>query len=296
MKIGIDLGGTKTEGILIDTKGEEIKRKRINTEKNYKGTIKGISSIVKEFEKEFGNCSSIGIGMPGAVSLDSALVKNANSVWLNGQPLKKDLQIELNRDVNLANDANCFALSEAVDGAGQNAKIVFGVILGTGVGGGVVVNKKVLEGRNNIAGEWGHIPLPNRTEGERKYVNDCYCGKMSCMETYISGPGFASTFNLRYSTNFNSHEIIENYMNGDLDSKVALERYVDHLARGLSIVCNIIDPDVVVLGGGMSNINFIYKNIDSAMEKYIFSDTFHTKIVKNVHGDSGGVRGAAWLS
>ena len=240
MKIGIDLGGTKTEGILIDSKGEEIKRKRINTEKNYQGTIKGISSIVKEFEKEFGNSSSIGIGMPGAVSSESALIKNANSVWLNGQPLKKDLEVELDRDVNLANDANCFALSEAVDGAGQNAKIVFGVILGTGVGGGVVVNKKVLEGKNNIAGEWGHIPLPNRTEDERKYVNDCYCGKMGCMETYISGPGFASTFNLRYSTNFNSHEIIENYVNGDINSKEALERYVDHLARGLSIVCNIL--------------------------------------------------------
>ena len=296
MKIGIDLGGTKTEGILIDSKGEEIKRKRINTEKNYQGTIKGISSIVKEFEKEFGNSSSIGIGMPGAVSSESALIKNANSLWLNGQPLKKDLEVELNRDVNLANDANCFALSEAVDGAGQNAKIVFGVILGTGVGGGVVVNKKVLEGKNNIAGEWGHIPLPNRTEDERKYVNDCYCGKMGCMETYISGPGFASTFNLRYSTNFNSHEIIESFMNGDMNSKEALERYVDHLARGLSIVCNIIDPDVVVLGGGMSNIDFIYEHIDSAMEKYIFSDTFHTKITKNVHGDSGGVRGAAWLS
>ena len=296
MRIGIDLGGTKTEGILIDSTGKEIKRKRINTEKNYKGTIKGILNIVREFEKEFGNCLSIGIGMPGAVSLDSALVKNANSVWLNGKPLKKDLQLELNRNVNLANDANCFALSEAVDGAGKNAATVFGVILGTGVGGGIVVNKQVLEGRNNIAGEWGHIPLPNRTDEEKKYVKDCYCGKLGCMETYISGPGFAATFNLRHSTNINSHEIIEGYMKGDTNSNQALERYVDHLARGLSIVCNIIDPDVVVLGGGMSNIDFIYNNIDSAMEKYIFSDTFHTKIVKNIHGDSGGVRGAAWLS
>lgn len=296
MKIGIDLGGTKTEGVLIDSKGKEIKRKRINTEKNYKGTIKGILSIVYEFENEFGNSFSVGIGMPGAVSSDTALIKNANSIWLNGKPLKKDLELELNRKVNLANDANCFALSESIDGAGKDEEIVFGVIIGTGVGGGIVINKKVIEGRNNISGEWGHISLPYRSNDEKKYVKDCYCGKTGCIETYVSGPGFSSSFNLRHGTNYDSYKIIELYEKSNQNCKEALIRYVDHLARGLSIICNIVDPDIIVLGGGMSNIEFIYDNIDRAMNKYIFSDTFNTKIVRNIHGDSGGVRGAAWLS
>ena len=296
MKIGIDLGGTKTEGILIDDNGFELKRKRIQTEKNYKGTINGISSIVKNFEAEYGNCNSIGIGMPGAISLDSALIKNANSIWLNGQPLKKDLEIELKRKINLENDANCFALSEAVDGAGKDSNVVFGVIIGTGVGGGVVINKKVLQGKNNICGEWGHVIMPSRSEEEKKYVKDCYCGKKGCIETYVSGPGFESSFNLRNSTDINSHKIIEGFNNKDANCIDALNRYVDHLARGLSIVCNILDPDIIVLGGGMSNIQYIYKKINENIKKYIFSDTFNTKVVKNIHGDSGGVRGAAWLS
>jgi len=296
MKIGIDLGGTKTEGILLNSKGVELKRIRIKTEKNYKGTIKGIVSIVNDFESEFGNCSSVGIGMPGAVSLDSALVKNANSIWLNGQPLKKDLEFEINKNINLENDANCFALSEAVDGAGKDSDVVFGVIIGTGVGGGVVVNKKVLQGRNNICGEWGHITLPNKTDDEKKYVKNCYCGKIGCIETYLSGPGFSSGFNLRYSKNYDIYEIIKGYEQNDKNCREAIKRYIDHLARGLSIVCNILDPDIIVLGGGMSNIDFIYEHIDDAIKKYIFSDFFHTKIVKNKHGDSGGVRGAAWLS
>ncbi len=296
MKIGIDLGGTKTEGILLNSKGEELKRIRIKTEKNYKGTIKGIISIVKDFESEFGNCSSVGIGMPGAVSLDSALVKNANSIWLNGQPLKKDLELEINRNINLENDANCFALSEAVDGAAKDSDVVFGVIIGTGVGGGVVVNKKVLQGKNNICGEWGHITLPNKTDDEKKYVKNCYCGKSGCIETYLSGPGFSSGFNLRYSKDYDAHEIIKGCKQSDENCREALNRYVDHLARGLSIVCNILDPDIIVLGGGMSNIDYIYENIDEVIKKYIFSDIFYTKIKKNVHGDSGGVRGAAWLS
>ena len=296
MKIGIDLGGTKTEGILIDNDGIELKRDRIKTEKNYEGTIKGIVSIVKQFEKEFGNSSSIGIGMPGAISSDSALVKNANSIWLNGQPLKKDLQIVLDRKINLENDANCFTLSEAVDGAGKGHSVVFGVIIGTGTGGGIVVNHKVLRGKNNIAGEWGHISLPNRTDNEKKNVKDCYCGKNGCMETYISGPGFASVFNLTNNTDYDSHKILDELKNEKKQAKVAFDQYVDHLARGLSLVCNILDPDIIVLGGGMSNISYIYENIHEAFKKYIFSDTFDTKVVKNYHGDSSGVRGSAWLS
>ena len=271
MKIGIDLGGTKTEGILIDNSGKELSRNRIKTEKNYDGTIQGIISIVKKFENDFGNSESVGIGMPGAVSSDSALVKNANSIWLNGKPFKKDLEKELSRNVNLENDANCFALSEAVDGA-------------------------VINGKNNIAGEWGHVSLPNRSEDEKKYVNKCYCEKNGCMETYVSGPGFASGFNLRHNTNHDSHTIIEEFNNNEQRAIAALDNYVDHLARGLSLVCNILDPDIIVLGGGMSNISYIYENINNTLKKNIFSNTFDTKVVKNIHGDSGGVRGAAWLS
>ena len=296
MKIGIDLGGTKTEGILIDSDGKELKRERIKTKKNYDGTIDGILSIVKSFEDSFGSVESIGIGMPGAISADSALIKNANSIWLNGKPLKKDLEKILNRKINLENDANCFALSEAVDGGGKGYKVVFGVIIGTGVGGGVVIDHKVLQGRNNICGEWGHVTLPNRSDDEKKFVKDCYCGKNGCMETYISGPGFASTFNLRFNKNYDSHKILQDFKNQNPDCISALEQYVDHLARGLSLVCNILDPDVIVLGGGMSNIDFIYQNIDAALKKYVFTDTLHTKVVKNIHGDSSGVRGAAWLS
>ncbi len=295
MKIGIDLGGTKTEGILIDDFGKELTRKRITTEKNYEGTIKGISLIVKEFENSFGEVESIGIGMPGAISSDSALVKNANSIWLNGKPLRKDLSENLKRKVNLENDANCFTLSEAVDGSGKGKNLVFGVILGTGVGGGLVINKKIIRGRNNISGEWGHITLPNRTEDEKKYNKKCYCKKDGCIETYLSGPGFASCYNLQYNTNIDSHEIIENHTK-DKNAKKALINYVDHLARGLSIVVNILDPDIIVLGGGMSNISYIYETINDKIKQYVFTDVCHTKIVKNTHGDSGGVRGAAWLS
>ena len=296
MKIGIDLGGTKTEGILINDNGKELAKNRIQTEKNYEGTIRGIISIVKKFEKDFGDSKSIGIGMPGAVSSDSALVKNANSIWLNGKPFKKDLEKELERKVNLENDANCFALSEAVDGAGMGHPVVFGVIIGTGTGGGISVNKKVITGKNNIAGEWGHVSLPNRTNDEKKYVNQCYCEKSGCMETYVSGPGFANCFNLKHNTNYNSHEILDEFNNNKIRAVEALDNYIDHLARGLSLVCNILDPDIIVLGGGMSNISYIYDHINTSLRKYIFSNTFDTKVVKNLHGDSGGVRGAAWLS
>ena len=295
MKIGIDLGGTKTEGILIDNTGKELIRQRITTQKNYDGTIEGIKSIVNYFENKFGEVESIGVGMPGAVSADSSLVKNANSIWLNGKPLKKNLEKKLGRNVNLENDANCFALSEAVDGAGKGKAVVFGVIIGTGVGGGIVVNKKVLQGRNNIGGEWGHIALPNRTEDEIKFNKKCYCSHHGCMETYVSGPGFASCYNLRHNTNLDSYEIIKTYPDNK-KSKEALDSYIDHLARGLSIVVNILDPDIIVLGGGMSNVDYIYEFINDQLKKYVFTDTCHTKVVKNIHGDSGGVRGAAWLS
>ena len=295
MKIGIDLGGTKTEGILIDKNGSELSRKRIKTEKNYEGTIKGIVSIIKDFESSFGLTKTIGIGMPGAVNENSSLVKNANSIWLNGKPLKKDLENQLARKVNLENDANCFALSEAVDGAGKDFNLVFGVIIGTGTGGGIVVNKKILKGKNNIGGEWGHIELSNRSDDEKKYNKRCYCGLSGCMETYVSGPGFTYNYNLKNNSQLSSHQIIDNFKKKDKKALIALSLYSDHLARGLATVSNILDPDIIVLGGGMSNIDFIYKDINKKIKKYIFSDVFSTKIVKNFHGDSGGVRGAAWL-
>ena len=296
MKIGIDLGGTKTEGILIDDEGKELARNRIKTEKTYEGTISGIISIVEKFETDFGISETVGIGMPGAVSSESALVKNANSIWLNGKPFKKDLEKKIERKVNLENDANCFALSEAVDGAGKGYPVVFGVIIGTGTGGGISVNQKVLAGKNNIAGEWGHVGLPNRSDNEKKFVKQCYCEKNGCMETYVSGPGFANCFNLKHNTTYDSHAILEEFNNNEKRAIEALDNYVDHLARGLSLVCNILDPDIIVLGGGMSNISYIYDHVNTSLKKYIFSDTFNTKVVKNVHGDSGGVRGAAWLS
>ena len=202
----------------------------------------------------------------------------------------------LNRNINLENDANCFTLSEAVDGAGKGYQVVFGVIIGTGVGGGISIDQKVIRGRNSISGEWGHIVLPGRTEEEKKYLKKCYCGKNGCLETYISGPGFSSAYNLRFNTNYNSHQILEGFINNEENSIFALNQYIDHLARGLSVVCNILDPDVIVLGGGMSNIDFIYENINDTLKKYVFTDTLETKVVKNVYGDSSGVRGAAWLS
>ena len=295
MKIGIDLGGTKTETILIDNDGKEIYRKRIKTEKNYQGTLNGIKSLIDEIENKFQTVDQIGIGMPGAISIDSALVKNSNSIWLNSRPIKKDLETLLNKQIKLENDANCFALSEAVDGAGKEFDVVFGVILGTGVGGGIIINKKIIQGRNKIGGEWGHIPLPNRTNDEKKYSNICNCGREGCMETYVSGPGLSSIFNSKHNENFDSNQIVEGFYKGDSRCIESLQNYVDHLARGLSNIANILDPEIIILGGGMSNIDYIYENINKQLKKYVFSDTFHTKVVKNFHGDSGGVRGAAWL-
>ena len=295
MKIGIDLGGTKTEAILIDNNGNQVFKKRIKTEKSYLGTLNGIVTLIKEIEDKFEKVVSVGIGMPGVVSQDTSLVKNANSIWLNNNPLKKDLENSLNKKIFLENDANCFALSEAVDGAGRDHNVVFGVIIGTGVGGGIVVDKKIIRGCNNIGGEWGHIPLPNRTDDEKKYVKKCYCGLEGCIETYISGPGFSSIFNLKNNENFESHNIVEGFYTNDSRCEESLNNYVNHLARGLANIVNTLDPDIIVLGGGMSNIEYLYDNVESQLKRYVFSDTLHTKVVKNFHGDSGGVRGAAWL-
>ena len=295
MRIGIDLGGTKTEALLIDKEGNKVFSKRIPTEKNYQGTIKGIINLVNEIEEKFSTVESIGIGIPGSVSLETSLIKNANSIWLNGKPFRNDLKNSLNKEIKLENDANCFALSEAVDGAGKSYSVVFGVIIGTGTGSGIVIDKKIHKGKNLAAGEFGHNFLPRSSDKEINLVDKCYCGLNGCIETFLSGPGFTSIFNKVYNTNYKSEEIISLYERNDLRAINALKDYVDRLARSLGDVINILDPDIIILGGGMSNIDYIYENIENILPKYVFNDTVQTKVIKNKHGASSGVRGAAWL-
>ena len=294
-RVGIDLGGTKTEALLIDKEGNKVFSKRILTEKNYQGTIRGIINLINEIEEKFTTVESIGIGIPGSVSFETSLIKNANSIWLNGKPFRSDLKKIINKEIKLENDANCFALSEAVDGAGKSHSVVFGVIIGTGTGAGIVIDKNILKGKNRVAGEFGHNALPRSSDNEINLAKPCYCGLKGCIETYLSGPGFTSIFNSIHNTNLETKEIIQLYENNDSRAVEALDDYVDRLARSLSDVINVLDPDIIILGGGMSNINYIYENIDNKLSKYVFNETIFTKIVKNVHGDSGGVRGAAWL-
>ena len=295
MRIGLDVGGTKTEAILINNNGAKIFSKRIPTEKNYEGTIEGIVRLINEINNKFSEIDSIGIGMPGAISLETSLIKSANSVWMNGKPLKSDLEKILKKNIKVENDANCFTLSEAVDGAGKNYSVVCGVIIGTGTGSGIVIDKKIHKGKNRAAGEFGHNALPRSSDEEVNLVNKCYCGLKGCIETFLSGPGFASIFNNINKTNLKSEEIVELHKKQDARALQALQDYCDRLARSLSDIINVLDPDIIVLGGGMSNIDYIYPNVNQKLNKYVFSDVVKTKVVKNVHGDSGGVRGAAWL-
>jgi fructokinase len=269
-RIGIDLGGTKIELIALDAAGREILRTRIATPQgDYPATLHAVKSLVLDAERALKATASVGLGMPGALSRATGLVKNANSTCLIGRDLKGDLEKALGRELRLENDANCFALSEAVDGAGKGARVVFGVILGTGVGGGIVVEGKVLVGANAIAGEWGHNPLPLPRK-EDLPLPDCYCGRKGCIEAYLSGPAL------------------------EKDGK-NLERYEERLARALAGVINILDPDTIVLGGGISNIQRLYANVPVLWRPYVFSDQVATKLLPPVHGDSSGVRGAAWL-
>jgi fructokinase len=294
MRIGIDLGGTKIEGVALAPGGRELARRRVKTPGNYTETISAIRELVAAIEGEVGARGSLGIGMPGTISPAFGRVKNANSTWLNGTPFDTDIEVALGRKVRRANDADCFALSEAVDGAGAGAPTVFGVILGTGVGGGVVVNGRLLSGPNAIAGEWGHNPLPwvlpDELPGPR-----CYCGKEGCIESWISGPAFEADFERAEKTKMTTHEIVRAAETGSRPARAALRRYADRLARALSHVINIIDPHVIVLGGGMSNIAAIYEEVPSRWNSYVFSDRVDTLLVPNQHGDSSGVRGAAWL-
>ncbi len=299
MRIGIDLGGSKIEGIVLDDSGGVVARRRVPTPQgDYDGTIAAVARLVAGLERlASGSTASIGVGIPGAISPASGLVKNANSTCLIGQPLDKDLQTAMGRPVRLANDANCFAVSEATDGAAAGAEVVFGVILGTGVGGGVVISGKVLPGANAIGGEWGHNPLPWPGDEERPGPI-CYCGKKGCIETFLSGPGLSRDFQQagRHGDGGpNAAEVVQLAAGNDPQAVAALLRYEDRLARALATVINILDPDVIVLGGGLSNIRRLYENVPRQWRKWVFSEQTDTRLVRNQHGDSSGVRGAAWL-
>ena len=295
MRFGIDLGGTKIEIIALDDSGKELLRRRVPTPQgNYHETLQVIAQLVRNAETELGQQGSLGIGTPGALSRATGRLKNSNSVALNGQPILQDLEAMLHRKIKISNDANCFALSEAVDGAATGAEVVFGVILGTGVGAGIVVNGHVLTGPNSIAGEWGHNPLPwpqvNELPGPQ-----CYCGKHGCIETFLSGPGMAKLHQLDTGVTLSSEEIVQRAEQGDVTCESSLQTYENRLARGLAHVINILDPDIIVLGGGMSNIGRLYKNVPALWGNWVFSDRVDTKLVKHQFGDSSGVRGAAWL-
>lgn len=295
-RIGIDLGGTKIEGLVLDSVGTETARRRIATPRgDYAGTIAAIADLVRTLEPEAGAAgASVGIGMPGTLSPRTGLVKNANSTWLNGRPLDKDLERALDRPVRLQNDANCFAVSEATDGAAAGAATVFGVIIGTGCGGGIVVDGKVLTGRNAIAGEWGHNPLP-WPDGSEWPGPECYCGRRGCIELWASGSGFTADHARRTGQELSSPEIVALAAAGDDAAAASLELYADRLARGLAGIVNVLDPDIIVLGGGMSNVDRLYELLPERLSNWCFSDGVDTPIRRAMHGDSSGVRGAAWL-
>ena len=295
MQIGIDLGGTKTEGIGLDASTPVAVRRRVATPRDYGGTLDAIARIVAEIEADAGRTGSVGVGIPGVVNRATGLVKNANSTWLNGRPLLADLEARLARPVRVANDANCFTLSEAIDGAGQGFETVFGVILGTGVGGGIAIRQRIHEGPNQIAGEWGHNPLPWMTDEERASAPACYCGKVGCVETFLSGPAFERDHVLLSGARRSSQDIVRAAASGDPYAIQTLERYQNRLARALAAVINLLDPDAIVLGGGMSNLPDLASAVSAALPRYVFSDTVLSTVVLNVHGDSSGVRGAAWL-
>ena len=293
-RIGIDLGGTKVEAVALGDGGRELFRERIATPRgDYDRTIDAIALLVEHAEAAAGPCS-VGIGMPGVISPATGLVKNANSTWLNGRPLGVDLDARLRRPVRLANDANCFALSEATDGAAAGLPVVFGAIIGTGVGGGVVTHGRIVVGANAIGGEWGHNPLP-WPEGDELPGPACYCGRRGCIETYLSGPGLARDHQTAGGGRASPEEIVAAADGGDPIAAATMTRFEHRLARGLASIINVLDPDVIVLGGGMSNVARLYERVPGLWGDYVFSDTVVTRLTPPVHGDSSGVRGAAWL-
>jgi fructokinase len=294
-RIGIDLGGTKTEAITLAADTVVAARRRIATPRDYTATLDIITRLVADLESETGQPATVGVGIPGVMSRTTGVVKNANSTWLIGHPLQADLEARLQRPVRIANDANCFALSEAVDGAGRDYDTVFGVILGTGVGGGIAIGRQIHDGPNQVAGEWGHNPLPWMTDEERAAAPPCYCGKTGCIETFLSGPGFERDYSRLSGTQSASQDIVRAAAAGDPHAAEALRRYQDRLARALASVINVLDPDAIVLGGGISNLPDLAPAAFDLLPLHVFSDTVLTKVLPNVHGDSSGVRGAAWL-
>lgn len=294
-RIGIDLGGTKIELVALSPAGEVAFRTRVATPRgSYEGTLESIRRLVLDAESALGARGTVGLGSPGAVSRLTGRLKNSNSTWLNDQPLREDLEVLLSRPVRLANDADCFALSEAVDGSGKGHSVVFGVILGTGVGGGFVVRGHLLEGPNGIAGEWGHNPLPWPTAAEL-LGPPCYCGRSACIETYLSGPGLAADDREAGSPVRSGEAIVAAARQGEPRALASLKRYEDRLARALATVINTVDPDVIVLGGGLSRLEHLYQAVPACWNRYVFSDRVETLLRPPVHGDSSGVRGAAWL-
>jgi fructokinase len=294
-RLGIDLGGTKIEILALDPLGVEVFRQRVATPQgDYAATLRAIAELVDNAERALGTMGSVGIGTPGSISRATGLLRGSNSVCMNGQPIKRDLEQVLGRPVRITNDANCFALSEASDGAGRGADVVFGVILGTGVGGGVVVGGRVLDGPNAIAGEWGHNPLPWPRDDERP-GDPCFCGHNGCVETFLSGPSLVRDHLRITGAALTTHEIVARATRDDKECVASLARYEERLARALAHVVNIVDPDVIVLGGGLSNIDALYVDVPKLWNDWIFSDRVDTRLSKHIHGDASGVRGAAWL-
>ena len=295
IRIGIDLGGTKIEVIALNEAGHELMRQRIATPaSDYQKILQSIVDLIQTVEKTLKQTGSIGIATPGAASPITGLLRNSNTVCMNDKPVKHDLEVLLKRHIRMANDANCFALSEATDGAAAGESVVFGVIVGTGTGAGIVVNGQVLTGPNAIAGEWGHNPLPWPEDFERPGPS-CYCGKKGCIETFLSGPGLALNYLQHTNETLSSREIVQRAEQSDTLAEACLQRYENRMARSLAHVINILDPDVIVLGGGMSNIERLYKNVPEQWSRYVFSDQVSTRLLAAKYGDSSGVRGAAWL-
>ncbi len=295
MRIGIDLGGTKISAVALDENGTVLQAIRTGTpRKDYAGTLATLRDLVAALESRTGLDGSVGIGMPGSLSPRTGLVQNANSTWLNGKPFRHDLEQILKRDIRLANDANCFALSEAVDGAASDARNVFGVILGTGCGGAVVLNKKLLNGPRNIAGEWGHVPLPWMQTDEFPGPL-CWCGRHGCMESFVSGPALGRDYQQHNGQAMSARQIHEQALTGNKAALASLARHVSRLGRGLAMIVNILDPDIIVLGGGLSKMPHLYRQLPDAMSPFIFSQETDIRIVAPAHGDDSGVRGAAWL-
>ncbi len=290
-RIGVDLGGTKTEAILMNSSGEILSRERRPTpaKEGYDAILENIVDLVHSLENQAGEESFVGIGTPGAISTSTGLLKNSNTVCMNGMPVQADLERRLSRSIRIANDANCFALSEAIDGAGQGNEVVFGVIMGTGVGGGIVFRQSIHQGPQHIAGEWGHNVLePNGPP--------CFCGKNGCVETFLSGPGLLHAYREEGGDKGDDTKaIVSKAEQGDALAEDTMQLFLDRFGRALSIVVNILDPDVIVLGGGMSNIERLYTEGTAALTRHVFNDELLTKVVRNSHGDSAGVRGAAWL-